>query len=179
MPVGLKTNSSQGTQRRDKAPEEVLADVGSDNPKQSADLENLQSTFVIPVIEEHLEVSKELVATGLVRVRKIVHEREVAISEPLATETLHLERVPMNVIVESAPGVRTEGEVTIIPVVEEVLVTTKHLRLVEEVRITKVQSSAVHHENVILRSEEISVERQKVEVQKIEVPNEAGEERPK
>jgi len=147
-----------------KAPEDIVSDLSSDNRSESSPVERVQSTLVIPVVEEHLEVSKQLVATGLVRVQKMVRERDVAISEPLTAETLHVERVPMNVIVDSPPSVRTEGEVTVIPVVEEVLVTTKQLRLIEEVRITRVKSTAVHHENVTLRSEEVSVERQKVEV---------------
>jgi stress response protein YsnF len=43
---------------------------------------------------------------------------------------------------------------------EEVLVTTKQLRLVEEVRITRVRSTNVHRQNVTLRAEDVSVDRQ-------------------
>jgi uncharacterized protein (TIGR02271 family) len=131
-----------------------------------------EGPFVIPVVEEYLLASKKVVTTGVVRIHKSVHEREVLISEPLDSETIDVERVPMNVFVESAPTIRTEGDVTVIPVVEEVLVTTKRLRLVEEVRITKRPSTRIYQESAIVRSEEIAVERH--------APlgsNEAGEER--
>ncbi len=155
------------------AAEQIVTDLGSGNPSEDLSSQGRQNTFVIPVVEEYLEVSKELVATGLVRVQKSVREHDVAVSEPLTAETLHVERVPMNVIVEHPPSVRTEGDVTVISVVEEVLVMTKQLRLIEEVRITKLQSTTVHQENVTLRSEQVTVERQNVGIQ-----NEAGEERP-
>ncbi|MFL6449375.1 MAG: YsnF/AvaK domain-containing protein [Bryobacteraceae bacterium] len=134
--------------------------VSDDTSKSSSRAAETESTLVIPVIEERLDVSKELQTTGVVRVQKYVREQDVVISEPLTAETVHVERVPMDLVVESAPAIRTEGDVTVIPVVEEVLVTTKQLRLVEEVRITRVRSTSVHQENVTLRSEQVSVDRQ-------------------
>jgi len=119
-----------------------------------------EGTLLIPVIEECLDVSKELKTAGIVHVHKSIREHDVLVSEPLTAETVHVERIPMDRIVEAPPVIRTEGEVTVIPVVEEVLVTTKQLRLVEEVRITKVRSTIVHQENVTLRSEEVSVSRE-------------------
>lgn len=138
-----------------------MSDVVSDDRNENPSIgEKLENTLVIPVIEERLDISKELLTTGLVHVQKSVHEHEVVISEPLTAETVHVERVPMDLIVESLPAVRTEGDVTVIPVVEEVLVTRKQLRLVEEVRITRVRSTSVHQENLTLRSEKVTVDRQ-------------------
>lgn len=133
---------------------------------------NKEKPLIIPVAEEYLQVSKEVVTTGVVRIDKYLHEREVLISEPLDSETVEVERVPMNVIVESVPAFRTEGDVTVIPVVEEVLVTTKKLRLIEEIRITKRRSTRIYQETAVLRSEELQVER-RAPVSS----NEAGEER--
>jgi len=147
--------------------------VSNDLKKDSPDNVNTATTLTIPVIEEHLSIAKELLTTGVMRVHKSVREHEVAISEPLTVEALHVERVPMNLMVESAPPVRTEGDVTVIPVLEEVLVTTKQIRLVEELRVTKRRSTTLHQENVTLRSEEITVDRQNSGS-----PNQAGEERP-
>src|SRR5947209_419997 len=163
MPLDLEPGPSRrdrGDQCLEKAPEATLSDVGSVHLNENSRSDKGQSTLVIPVIEEHLDVSRGLVETGLVHVQKIVHERDVAISEPLAAETLHVERVAMNVIVQSPPAVRTEGEVTVIPVVEEVLVTTKQLRLVEEVRIIRRRDTRLYEESTVLRSEEVKVERQ-------------------
>jgi stress response protein YsnF len=43
----------------------------------------------------------------------------------------------MGRIVETAPEIRTEGDVTILPVVEEVLVVEKRLVLKEELHIRR------------------------------------------
>ena len=136
-----------------------MSDIASDDRDESSSFRSQNETLVIPVIEESLDVSKGVVETGVVRVHKSVREHEVVISEPLTSETVHVERVPMDVIVDGPLPVRTEGDVTVIPVVEEVLVTTKQLRLVEEVRITRVRSTNVYHQNVKLRAEDIDVER--------------------
>jgi uncharacterized protein (TIGR02271 family) len=146
--------------------------VSDDRDESLFDRPANETTLVIPVIEESLDISKELVKTGVVRVHKSVREHEVAISEPLTSETVRVERVPMDVIVDRAPAVRTEGDLTVIPVVEEVLVTTKQLRLVEEIRITRVRSTHVHQQNVTLRAEDVTVERQGAQTS-----TKAGEER--
>lgn len=136
-----------------------MSDIASDDRNESPAVPAQNETLVIPVIEESLDISKGVVETGVVRVHKSVREHEVVISEPLTSETVHVERVPMDVIVDGPLPVRTEGDVTVIPVVQEVLVTTKQLRLVEEVRITRLRSTNVHNQNVTLRAEDITVER--------------------
>lgn len=57
--------------------------------------------------------------------------------EPLFAEDVDVQRVAINQVVESVPDTRIEGDTTIIPVVEEILVVEKRLVLREEVRITK------------------------------------------
>jgi len=136
-----------------------VSDIASDDRNESSSLRSQDERLVIPIIEEFLDISKGVVETGVVRVHKSVREHQVVISEPLTSETVHVERVPMDVIVDGPLPVRTEGDVTVIPVLEEVLVTTKQLRLVEEVRITRVRSTNVQHQNVTLRAEDIDVER--------------------
>ena len=115
--------------------------------------------LVVPVLKEELEVHKELRKTGTVRVRKTVRELEEVVNESLSSETVDVERVPMDLIVDSPPQVRTEGDVVIIPVVKEELVITKQLRVVEELRLTKRKSVSEYHENVTVRAEEVVVER--------------------
>jgi hypothetical protein len=62
---------------------------------------------------------------------------EMNMDEPLYTEQASVERIAVNRIVDAYPQVREEGETTIVPVVEEVLVVQKRLMLKEEVRITR------------------------------------------
>jgi stress response protein YsnF len=120
--------------------------------------QNLEKV-VVPVLKEELEIRKELRKTGTVRVLKTVRELEEVVSEALASEKVDVQRIPMDLIVDSPPQVRTEGDVTIIPVVKEELVVTKQLRVVEELRVTKHKSVSDYRETVTVRAEEVTVER--------------------
>ncbi len=119
-----------------------------------------EQNVIIPVVAEELEVHKVVHATGTVRIQKFVRESETIVNEDLNSDTIQVERVPMDVVIESPPPIRTEGDVTIIPVVKEVLVVVKQLHLVEELRITRRTTTTNQQQAVTLRAEEIVVERQ-------------------
>jgi uncharacterized protein (TIGR02271 family) len=114
---------------------------------------------VVPVVEETAVVRKEQVATETVRLRKRVHEDEEVLDVPVRAESIEVERVPVGRWIDAPPDVRREGDTTVYPVVEEVLVVEKRLRLVEEVRVTSRQTTRQVQERVGLRREEIVVER--------------------
>jgi uncharacterized protein (TIGR02271 family) len=113
----------------------------------------------IQVLEEHLKVTVQEVETGRVRITKHVTEHIEDINIPLANEEVEVEKVAINQYVETAPGVRYEGETMIIPVIKEVLVVEKKLVLVEELRVTKRQVQTNETQQVTLRKEEVNVER--------------------
>ena len=116
--------------------------------------------LVIPVVEERLEVSRERVETGRVRISKSVEAREVVVDDPLKRESVRVEHVPINQVVTGAvPQVREEGDVTVIPILEERVVTRTELVLVEEVRIHRDHSEYHDPQRVTLRKEVVSVER--------------------
>ena len=115
---------------------------------------------VVPVVEETAVVRKERVATETVRLRKRVHEDEEVLDVPVQTEAIEVERVPVGRWLDAPADVRREGDTTVYPVVEEVLVVEKRLRLVEEVRVTRRQETRQVQERVGLRREEIVVERE-------------------
>jgi len=115
-------------------------------------------TLVLPVIAEQLQVEKRQLATGGVRVSKVVREQQETIDVPLLREDVQVERVSINQVVESAPAVRYEGDVMIIPVLEEVLVVEKRLMLKEELRIVRRSSEISQPQQVTLRREEVVVE---------------------
>src|SRR3954447_21555341 len=125
------------------------------NPERTG---RLVDEKVVPVVEETAVVYKERVVTDRVRLNKQIHEDQEVLDIPVRTETLEVERVPVGRIVEAAPAIRQEGETTVYPVVEEVLVVEKRLRLVEEVRVTQWQATRHIREEVVLRREEITVE---------------------
>jgi hypothetical protein len=60
-----------------------------------------------------------------------------ATEHTLYTEEADVRRVPVNRIVTEVPQTRQEGEVTIVPVLEEVLVVEKRLLLKEEIHIVR------------------------------------------
>ena len=115
--------------------------------------------LVVPVLKEELEVHKERRKIGTVRVSKTVRELEEVVNESLASETADVQRIPMDLVVDTPPQIRTEGDVTIIPVVKEELIITKQLRVVEELRVTRRRSVDEYRENVMIRAEEVTVER--------------------
>jgi len=116
--------------------------------------------LVIPVVEERLEVSRERVETGRVRISKSVESREVVVDDPLKRESVRIEHVPINqVVTGDVPQVREEGDVTVIPILEERVVTHTELVLVEEVRIHREHSQYHDPQRVTLRKEVVAVER--------------------
>ena len=116
--------------------------------------------LVIPVVEETLELAKERVETGKVRITKSVQSREVVVDDPLNRERVSVEHVPINqVVTGDVPQVREEGDVTVIPILEERVVTHKELVLVEEVRIRRDRSQYHDPKSVTLRKEVVSIER--------------------
>ena len=118
--------------------------------------------IVIPVLQEEMQVRKQAVDTGRgIRVHKTVQEREERIDIELMRDELDVERVPIGQFVDAAalPVARHEGDTLIVPVFEEVMVVEKRMRLVEEVRISKRQHAQPANQNVVLRSEQVSIER--------------------
>jgi uncharacterized protein (TIGR02271 family) len=113
---------------------------------------------VVPVIEETAVAYKERVVTDRVRLHKRVQATREVLDIPVQTESLEVERVPVGRWIEAPAGIRQEGDTTIYPVVEEVLVVEKRLRLVEEVRVTRRRATRQVREEVSLRREEILVE---------------------
>ena len=114
---------------------------------------------VVPVVEETALVYKERVVTEKVRLHKRVHEDEEVLDIPVQAEAIEVERVPVGRWLDAPAEVRREGDTTVYPVVEEVLVAEKRLRLVEEVRVTRRQETRRVQERVGLRREEVVVER--------------------
>jgi len=95
---------------------------------------------------------------GRVRIRKIVHDREESIDPPLSRDEVVVERAPINRVVEGPIAVRTEGDTTIIPLLEEVLVVEKRLLLKAELHLTKWQVETHTPQHVTLRREEAVIE---------------------
>lgn len=114
---------------------------------------------VIPLFEERLAVSKQVVPTGRVQVSRVTHSHEQLVDELLNHEHVEIERIAVDKPVDAMPSVREDGDTIVIPVVEEVLRVERYLVLKEEVRVRRVKATERHQESVTLRKQEAVVSR--------------------
>ncbi len=132
---------------------------GFSSGQNAAAEDEIVDVQVIPLAEETMTVGKREVETGRVRFRTEVTERTETVDQPLLRTEVSTRRVEVNQFVDTAPAVRYEGDTMIVPILEEVLVVEKRLRVKEEVYITQAQTE--HHEpqTVTLRTETLVEER--------------------
>jgi stress response protein YsnF len=121
-----------------------------DQERQTKDLR-------IPLHVEEISVSRCEIKKANVQVALVTGTREQAIDEELTHVRVEIERVPIGRTVEVAPPIRQQGDVTIIPVVEEIVVVERQLVLKEEVRVRRVSTKEQYHETVVLRQQEAVV----------------------
>lgn len=116
---------------------------------------------MLQLFEEVASVNKHAVVTDRVRVSTRTETVDEVVRETLESQTVEIERIEFNRLLalgEPAPQIRTEGEVTIIPIVEEVLVSEKRLRLKEELRVIRRVNAGVFEETVPLRRQVANIE---------------------
>jgi stress response protein YsnF len=116
-------------------------------------------TVVVPVVEEEVVVGKREVPAGGVRVHKVVHDREEVVDTVAVQEELDVQREPVERFVEQPEPARQEGDRTIIPIYEEVVVVEKRLRLKERWIITRRRTEVPGSQKVQLRREEAILDR--------------------
>jgi uncharacterized protein (TIGR02271 family) len=132
-------------------------------------------------VEERARFGKRKVVTGQVRVTRVVQEHEEAFDEELLREDVKVTRVPVDRWVEAPVGIRRQGGTLIVPVMEEVLVVEKRLKVKEELHITKHLHKERSREQVTLRTEDARVQRVRPEGGTQEPgqgPGESGSNRP-
>lgn len=115
--------------------------------------------LIVPILEEELKITRQNVVTGGVRVHKTVSERTETVDEPTFQEQIEVERINVNQFISEPPPVRYEGDVMIVPLLEEVLVVEKRLVLREEIRVSKRRETVHKPQQVVVRREEATVER--------------------
>ncbi|MBP2313684.1 YsnF/AvaK domain-containing protein [Azospirillum soli] len=114
---------------------------------------------VLPLHEEVLSVGKRAVERAQVRITTEVRERQETVEQDLDRESVEVVRVPVGRPVDAAPEPRQEGDVLIVPILEEELVVTKRLVLKEELHIRKTVTRHTERITETLRSEEAAVHR--------------------
>lgn len=127
-------------------------------------------TLTLALLAEQLAVTRRQVEHGVVRVTAVTREYEQLVDEALTQERIEVERVPIGRTVDAVPPIREEGDTTVMPVVEEVVVVERRLVLKEEVRIRRVRSTEQHREMVVLRTQEAVITRVEAGPQLAEAP---------
>jgi uncharacterized protein (TIGR02271 family) len=130
------------------------------------------------LLAEEVRVAKETHETARVLISTHTHEREALIDEDLAREQVEIETIPVGQRIDAVPEVRHEGDTTIIPIVEEVLVVARQLVLREEVRIKRMRTTERHQEKVMLRHQEAVVTREPGDAGNDEATSVTGPRRP-
>jgi len=114
----------------------------------------------LPLVDEQLSVEKRKVETGRVRISTVVDERQEWVRENLVREEISIERVRMDRLVDQPPRMRQDGDVLIIPLVEEVLVVEKKLMLREELHVRTQRHTDKIEQPVALKSTRAVIERE-------------------
>jgi uncharacterized protein (TIGR02271 family) len=162
VPASVLTERPDGSYYAAVSLDEIRGTTAETSGAASAPPEPSVDTWeqVIPVVHEELEIGKRKVDTGAgVRIHKSAREEEETVDLPLIQERVEVERVRVDKVVDGPVPVRHVGDTIIVPVVEEVLVVRKQLRLIEELHIRKARTETRQPQTIRLRKEEVTVER--------------------
>ncbi len=135
----------------------------SSSPDVRPAAEEAAGDQTLPLSAEDVSINKETNETGRVRVARRTYEQEALIEEDLARERVEIESVPVGRQIDAFPEVRQQGDITIVPVVEEILLVERRLMLKEEIHIRRVRTTEHHQEKVMLRHQEAVVSRSQQE----------------
>ena len=113
----------------------------------------------LSLLEETAVLSKRRVVTGSLKIETRTEFRHENAELFLDRRVVDITRVPMNRLIEDAPEVRTEGDTTIVPVVEECFVVVKQFFLKEELHIRHRTERETFEHSVALRRQSAVVER--------------------
>jgi len=125
--------------------------------------DDCSSTEALPLAHERVIVSKRTVDKAKVRLRTSVIEEQAVVHNELFNEAVTVERVPVGRVVREAPEIRREGDLLIVPVVEERIVVEKRLVITEELHIRTHRTRQPFEEPVTLRRTVVTVEREPLE----------------
>lgn len=135
-----------------RQPREVKVEMSA----KDIDSVSMQS---IPLVEEAISIDRRAVETGRVRIQTGVEERVEFVRQDLAHQQVEIEERKLDRVLETMPAPRQEGDVLIIPIVEERIVVTKELVLVKELHVRRTTHSETVEEPVSLRNTKVTVER--------------------
>jgi len=114
----------------------------------------------IPIVEEEARLLKRDVVSEHVHVRSYSEDHDVVVREFVSRQHIEVTRVPVEREVANAPAIRVEGDLTIVPVLEERLVVEKRLFLVEELHLRRTERAHEVAVPTTLRRTRVDIERE-------------------
>lgn len=112
----------------------------------------------IPLVQERLIVEKQRRVTDRVKVSTTTETVEDMVSVDLMNMDVDVVRVPVERDIDVVPDVVTDGDLTIIPVVEERVVITRQLVLREEIHVRRTERRDVSDIPVSIRRQTALIE---------------------
>ena len=128
---------------------------GGSGPQVETNFDDL----TLQVVEETFDIAKRRIMTGTVRVSTRTETVDEVAEVDLDRHRVEVTRVPVGLVVDEAPLARSEGDTTIVPVVEERFIVVKQLFLKEELHIRHVVERETVTEPVTLLRQRVTVER--------------------
>jgi uncharacterized protein (TIGR02271 family) len=117
-----------------------------------------ETTRAVPLREERLDITKELVQVGELQLHKEVVEEQRTVHVPLMREEVYVERHPViDGKYDGSPF--AEDEIIRIPITEERIEVTKRPVVVEEVIVGKRKIQETKQVQDVIRKEEARIER--------------------
>jgi uncharacterized protein (TIGR02271 family) len=147
--------------RKRNPKKQAHSEQASDRPSNAAaDTGTSKEHVVVPLLEETLRAEKQWAEAGVVQLHKTVETRTETVPIDLTHEQVDIQRVTVNRVLSPGEdtGPRQEGDVLIVPIVEEELVVTKRRVVREEVRIRKKLVVAQEEASDTVRSEHLAVQ---------------------
>jgi uncharacterized protein (TIGR02271 family) len=119
-------------------------------------------TDAIPVVQEQLKIEKEQVVTGKIKIKKTVTEEVQTVNVPVFSDEYEITRVPVEkkTLDTPPPAMREEGDKTIISVIREITIVEKRYEVIEEIHIRKHKREIPLTQEVRLKKENVSIERE-------------------
>ena len=114
---------------------------------------------VLRLFAEDLNIERSVARGDTVHVSTVTTTSNRLVEEMLRHETADVTRVPIGQEIDVIPDVWQQGDLTIVPVVKEILVLRKQLVLVEEIHIRRVSTEEPFVANVTLREQHAEITR--------------------
>lgn len=112
----------------------------------------------IPLVEERIAVDRKERKGRTISVSTRPITEEVKIAEPIIREKVSVERVPVGEVVDKVPDIREDGDLTVIPVVEERVTVSVELVLTEEVHLRRTRTEEVDEQTVTRTRTEVVID---------------------